>query len=127
MADLVLLDIPTPWGSWRRACKARISPECKITFISKTPWKSCGPCAEAQRHLDKLVSKIRGVVKVTLEPADAEGRGFTPELRVVLHLVAGLSQEDLSVLVTKLNEVLTGSTTLQMAADSIELKLALAF
>ncbi|MFM6981360.1 MAG: SseB family protein [Microbacteriaceae bacterium] len=89
-------------------------------------WIPAWEDADLQRHLDKLVSKIRGVVKVTLEPADAEGRGFTPELRVVLHLVAGLSQEDLSVLVTKLNEVLTGSTTLQMAADSIELKLALA-
>lgn len=89
-------------------------------------WVPAWDDAELQKHLDKLISKIRGVVKVTVEPADPQGRGFAPELRLVLHLVAGLSQEDLGVLVTKLNEVLTASTTLQMAADSIELKLALA-
>ncbi len=89
-------------------------------------WVPAWEDADLQRTLDKLVSTIRGVVKLTLEPADLEGRGFTPELRVILHLVAGLTQEDLSVLVTKLNDVLTGSTALQMAADSIELKLALA-
>ena len=89
-------------------------------------WVPAWEDADLQRTLDKLVSAIRGVVKLTLEPADLEGRGFTPELRVILHLVAGLTQEDLSVLVTKLNDVLTGSTALQMAADSIELKLALA-
>lgn len=80
MADLILLDIPTAHGSWQRVCKKRLSPQCKITFISKVAWPACGPCDQAQKRLDKI-AKEAWIDKNGLTPDCDERTGFLRILR----------------------------------------------
>ena len=85
-------------------------------------WES----TELLEHLTKAIAKVTGAVRVTLAPADPRATGSGAELRIVLFLVPGLDQAALTRVVTQLNEVLSTSGTLQMAADSVELTLAVA-
>lgn len=75
MAEIQLVDIPTPWGSWRRVCRSKLSPDCKRVFTTRADWHACGPCEEAQKRLDAAAREAR-LDRTALTPDFDRETGF---------------------------------------------------
>lgn len=81
---IIVLDTPTPWGSWRRGCKARVAKDCRVFFYAKVPFENCGRCeAEIARRkaAERAVWVDQNAPTPDLDPVTGVGTILTEKER----------------------------------------------
>lgn len=116
-SDLVILDPTSPDTEFVLRRPALWAIAQGVGY--QTPW-SDPQVAEA---FDASVAALAEVTSVSLENGDPTARLMSPELRVALALRPGLSQDQLSALLTHLQTVWAQSDIIADRVDSMSVKL----
>ena len=84
------------------------------------PWTNAVVTAE----LSRVMSELTPVLGVDLVPGDPEARLTGPELRVVLHVAAGVGRDELAELSGRASVLLQGSEAFRTEVDSLGISFA---